>query len=70
MRGLKNPDSPILKGYQVFHNFIREHEGLGGKTPSEAAGITVEGQNRWLTIIQNAEHDSRVNTRKDGGNLQ
>jgi putative transposase len=70
MRGLKNPDSPILKGYQVFHNFIREHEGLDGKTPSEAAGITVEGQNRWLTIIQNAEHDSRVNTEKEGVNLQ
>ena len=24
------------------------------KTPAEAAGITVEGENKWLTIIQNA----------------
>jgi hypothetical protein len=28
---------------------------LEGKTPSEAAGITVEGENKWLTIIQNAK---------------
>jgi hypothetical protein len=46
MRGLKNPDSPMLKGYQIFHNYIRTHEGLDGKTPAEAAGITVEGENK------------------------
>ena len=54
MRSLKTMDTPILKGMQIFHNYIRTHEGLEGKTPAEAAGITVEGQNRWLTIIQNA----------------
>jgi putative transposase len=61
MRGLKNVDSPILKGYQIFHNYIREHEGLDGKTPAEAAGITVEGRNKWLTIIQNASHVQTLN---------
>lgn len=35
MRGLKKNDTPILTGYQIFHNFIREHEGLDGKTPAE-----------------------------------
>lgn len=54
MRGLKRDDTPILKGYQLFHNFIRPHEALGGRTPSEAAGVKVEGENKWLTIIQNA----------------
>ncbi len=54
MRGLKNMDTPILKGYQIFHNYIRAHEGLGGDTPAQRAGITVEGVNKWLTIIQNA----------------
>ena len=53
-RGLKNEDSPIIEGFPIFHNFIREHEGLGGRTPAEAAGIKVEGQNKWLTLIQNA----------------
>jgi len=54
MRGLKRDDTSILKGYQLFHNFIRPHEALGGRTPSEAAGVKVEGENKWLTIIQNA----------------
>jgi transposase-like protein len=54
MRGLKTKDTAILQGYQLFHNYIRPHEGLDGKTPSEACGITVEGQNKWKTLIQNA----------------
>jgi hypothetical protein len=36
--------------------------GLDGKTPAEAAGITVEGENKWLTIIQNAAKEPRLNT--------
>jgi len=54
MRGLKINDTPILQGYQIFHNYIRPHEGLDGKTPSEACGITIEGENKWKTLIQNA----------------
>jgi hypothetical protein len=54
MRGLKKMDTPILKGYQIFHNYVREHEALKGQTPAEQAGIKVEGKDKWLTIIQNA----------------
>ena len=54
MRGLKTKDTAILTGYQLFHNYIRPHEALNGKTPSEACGITIEGQNKWKTLIQNA----------------
>jgi transposase-like protein len=54
MRGLKTKETPILAGYQLFHNYIRPHEGLRGKTPSEAFGIKVEGKNKWITLIQNA----------------
>ena len=54
MRGLKKKRTPILKGYQIFHNYIRPHMALDGKTPSEACGIKVEGENKWLTLIQNA----------------
>jgi putative transposase len=60
MRGLKKTDTPILKGYQLFHNYIRPHEGLNGKTPSEACGIKIEGENKWITIIQNASHSSTI----------
>ena len=55
MRGVKKADTPILKGYQIFHNFVRPHEGLNGQTPADRAGIKVEGENKWLTLIQNAK---------------
>ena len=58
MRGLKRKDTPILKGYQIYHNYIREHEGLDGKTPAEACGITIEGKNKWKTLIENASRKS------------
>jgi transposase-like protein len=63
MRSLKKADSPVLAGMQIYHNFIRPHMGLGGKTPAEAAGIKVEGENKWLTLIQNAsaKHVPAVN---------
>jgi transposase-like protein len=54
MRGLKRKDSPILTGYRLFHNYIRPHTALEGKTPAEVAGITVLGKDKWATIIQNA----------------
>ena len=54
MRGLKTKDTTILTGYQIFHNYIRTHEGLKGKTLAEACGIEVQGQNKWLTLIQNS----------------
>jgi len=54
MRSLKREDSPILDGYQIFHNHVRPHMALGGKTPAELAGIEVKGQNKWMTLIQNA----------------
>ena len=54
MRGLKRRRTPILSGYQIFHNYIREHEGLKGKTPAEACGIEIKGKNKWTTLIQNA----------------
>jgi transposase-like protein/predicted RNA-binding Zn-ribbon protein involved in translation (DUF1610 family) len=60
MRGLKKVDTPILKGYQIFHNYIRGHEALDGKTPSEACGITIEGKNKWITLIQNASRKEKA----------
>jgi transposase-like protein len=53
-RNLKKTDSPILTGMQIYHNYVRPHMGLEGKTPADLAGIKVEGDNKWLTLIQNA----------------
>jgi putative transposase len=54
MRTLERPDTAILRGMQIYHNYVRPHEALNGSTPSEVAGIKIEGENKWLTIIQNA----------------
>jgi hypothetical protein len=39
---------------QVYHNYIRPHEGLDGNTWAEACGIELKGENKWITLIQNA----------------
>jgi transposase-like protein len=64
-RGLKKSDTPILTGYQIFHNYVRPHEALEGKTPADLAGIQVEGENKWLTLIQNASQNVK-NTEPQG----
>lgn len=59
MRGLKKMDTPILKGYQLYHNYFGEHEALEGRTPADVANIKIEGRNRWITVIQNAANEPR-----------
>jgi putative transposase len=60
MRGLKINETDILKGMQLFHNYIRPHESLEGKTPADACGIIIEGKDKWRTLIQNASQDKKV----------
>ena len=60
MRGLKRKRTVILQGYQLYHNYIRPHESLNGKTPSEACGIQIEGKNKWITLIQNASKQKKI----------
>ena len=67
MRGLKKSDTPVLTGYQLYHNYIRPHMSLDGKTPSELAGIKIEGDNKWLTLIQNSALHSFHNKMERGG---
>lgn len=62
-RGLKKMETPIFEGYRIYHNYIRPHMALNGDTPAKRAGIIIEGQNKWITLIQNAQV-SKVNTKK------
>jgi transposase-like protein len=59
MRGLKKSDTPILKGYQIYHNYVRPHQGLNGKTPAEACGIEIKGDDKWKTLIENSSIELR-----------
>jgi hypothetical protein len=58
MRGLKRVDTPILRGYQIYHNYLRPHEGLDNKTPAEVCGIKIEGKNKLITLIKNTSNKS------------
>lgn len=44
----------IIEAMKIHYNFCREHSKFG-KTPAEASGIKIEGQNKLLTLIQNAK---------------
>ena len=37
MRGIKKQDSIFFDGYQIYHNYVRLHMGLDGKTPVKLA---------------------------------
>jgi hypothetical protein len=39
---------------QIFHTYVRPHQALKGKTSAEVAGIEIEEENKWLTLIKNA----------------
>ena len=42
----------IMKGYEIFYNFIRKHQATG-KCPYElATDLKLENPNKWLELIQ------------------
>ena len=52
IRGLKVDDTPIIPMNQIYYNFIRGHQALGGKTPAEMAAIGVTGENKWEELLK------------------
>ncbi len=49
MRGMhtKETAQKIIEAMRIHYNFCREHSGLG-KTPADASGIKIEGENKLL----------------------
>ena len=47
----------IFDGYQIYHNYIRPHMSLNGQTPADKTDIIIKGNNKWLTLIQNASEN-------------
>jgi putative transposase len=60
MRGLKKKRTVVLQGYQIYHNYIRPHEALDGKTPADLCGIDIQGKDKWKTLIQNASQNHKL----------
>ena len=53
-RGFGSKHPGLLRLYVVYHNFLRPHMALGGRTPAEAAGIIVPGSDKMRTLIRAA----------------
>ena len=53
-RGLKKDDSPSIAGIRLYHNYLRPHSSLNNDTPADRAGVKIEGEKKWKTIIENA----------------
>ena len=56
MRGMDHKESAqtLMEALRIYHNYIRTHQGLDGRTPAEASGIKIEGVNKWMTLLRNA----------------
>ncbi len=59
MRGMDNKESAqtLMEAMRIYHNYVRTHQGLDGKTPAEASGIKIGGNNKWMALIENASSD-------------
>jgi putative transposase len=56
MRGMDHKESAqtLMEAMRIYHNYVRTHQGLDGRTPAEASGIKIEGENKLMTLIRNA----------------
>jgi len=54
IRSFDNPlgAAEFAAGMQTCYNYIRPHQGIGGLTPAQMAGIPLDlTGNRWMTMI-------------------
>jgi transposase-like protein len=63
MRGMKSPDTQILKGFAIQYNFLRPHSSLGGATPAKVAQIDLPFEDGWGDLIRWATYWQTI---KDG----
>lgn len=61
-RGWKAFKTPIAEGARIHYNFVKPHEALQGQTPAQAAGVGVDGENKWMELLKKSIGHSR----KDG----
>ena len=52
-RGI-NKESLTFRMIILRYRYIKPHGGIAYRTPAEAAGIDIQGTDKWLILIQNA----------------
>jgi transposase-like protein len=51
-RGWKTMETPLAEGQRIHYNFVKPHMALDGQTPAERAGVGVQGENKWLSLMK------------------
>jgi transposase-like protein len=51
-RGWKTMQTPLAEGQRIHYDFVKPHQALAGQTPAQAAGVGVEGRNKWLSLLR------------------
>jgi len=42
-----------MKGFEIYYNYVRKHQGIENKTPQQEAMPLLDlGVNKWLTLIR------------------
>ena len=44
-------------GGELSQKFVKLHMALDGQTPAQAAGIELEGKNKWVGLLESAFGD-------------
>jgi putative transposase len=50
-RGWKTPKSVLAEGNRIQYNFVKPHMALDDRTPAEAAGLAINGKNKWFDLL-------------------
>jgi transposase-like protein len=58
-RGWKSAKTPIAEGQRIHYNFVKPHMALGGKTPAQEAGLVLEGEDKWLSLLRSTYQRSQ-----------
>lgn len=53
-RGWKSMKTQLAEGQRIHYNFVKPHQALEGQTPAQRAGLVVEGENKWLSLMKAA----------------
>ncbi len=65
VRGFKKGNNILTDSYRTYYNFVRPHQALDGKTPSEVADISLDlGNNRWNGLLKCSMENKPIAKRK------
>jgi transposase-like protein len=53
-RGWKSMKTPLAEGQRIQYNFVKPHMALENQTPAEVAGVGINANNKWMSLLESA----------------